>query len=59
MENEEFKLLMKAIDRETKLSVSRIAAMVGFEESAAFSKFFRNQTGKSPRDFRAANGKQA
>lgn len=39
--------------RQTGLSVSRIASMVGFAETAAFSKFFRKETGVAPRDFRA------
>jgi LacI family transcriptional regulator len=36
----------------SELSMARIAAMVGFTESGAFSRFFRNGTGTSPRDFR-------
>lgn len=40
--------------RQTGLSISRIASMVGFAETAGFSKFFRKETGVSPRDFRAA-----
>lgn len=36
----------------SELSMARIAAMVGFTESGAFSRFFRNETGESPRDFR-------
>lgn len=36
----------------TRFSVSRIATMVGFAESAAFSKFFTKQTGLSPREYR-------
>jgi LacI family transcriptional regulator len=42
----------KELLRGSELSVTRIAAMVGFREAAAFSKFFRNATGLSPRDFR-------
>lgn len=38
--------------RETQLSISRIAAMVGFEEVGSFGKFFRNQTQRSPKEFR-------
>lgn len=34
------------------LSVTRIASMVGFQEAAAFSRFFRAGTGLSPRQFR-------
>ena len=40
----------------SELSMTRIAAMVGFQEAAAFSKFFRAATGVSPRDFRARAG---
>jgi LacI family transcriptional regulator len=36
----------------SELSMARIATMVGFQESAAFSRFFRNETGVSPREFR-------
>ncbi len=36
----------------SELSMARIAAMVGFTESGAFSRFFRNETGSAPRDFR-------
>ena len=35
-----------------EISISRIGAMVGFEETAAFSKFFRKHTGLSPRQYR-------
>jgi transcriptional regulator GlxA family with amidase domain len=38
--------------RDTLFSVTRIASMVGFAETAAFSKFFRKQTGLSPSDYR-------
>ncbi len=38
------------------LSMARIALMVGFQESAAFSRFFKNETGKSPREFRQRAG---
>ncbi|MGC4002108.1 MAG: substrate-binding domain-containing protein [Pirellulales bacterium] len=38
--------------RETRLSISRIAAMVGFQEVGAFGKFFRKQTQRSPKAYR-------
>lgn len=36
----------------SELSVTRVASMVGFEEAASFSKFFRTGTGFTPREFR-------
>ena len=42
----------KSLLRETRLSIGRIAVMVGFEEQAAFGKFFRQQTELSPREYR-------
>lgn len=42
----------KTLLKETQISISRISTMVGFEESAAFGKFFRNQTGLTPRAYR-------
>ena len=42
----------KELLRQQKLSVSRIASMVGFEETAALSKFFSKQTGLSPSEYR-------
>lgn len=38
--------------RDSSLSVSRIAALVGFSETAAFTKFFHRHTGQSPRAHR-------
>ncbi len=37
---------------DTRLSISQIASMVGFAETAAFSKFFRRHTGTAPVRFR-------
>lgn len=45
----------KTLLQQTDLSMSRIAAMIGYEETAAFSKFFRNGTGMSPRAFRTSS----
>jgi LacI family transcriptional regulator len=45
---EKAKELLAASD----LSVTRVAARVGFQDASAFSKFFRNGTGLSPRGFR-------
>jgi LacI family transcriptional regulator len=42
----------KTLLKETQISISRIASMVGFQEMAAFGKFFRNQTGLTPREYR-------
>jgi LacI family transcriptional regulator len=38
--------------RGTELSISQIALMIGYEETAAFSKAFRNATGTAPSDYR-------
>ena len=40
----------------TQLFVSRIASMVGFEETASFSRFFAKQTGMSPLAYRRKQG---
>ena len=37
----------------SELSMSQIARMVGYEQTAGFSKFFRRETGTSPRKFRS------
>jgi AraC family transcriptional regulator, transcriptional activator of pobA len=37
----------------TSQSVKQLAAGLGFEDDAYFSRFFRRHTGQSPRDFRA------
>lgn len=37
---------------QTKLSMTRIASMIGYAETAAFSKFFRKAMGVSPREYR-------
>lgn len=42
----------KHLLQSSELSMSNIARMIGFEEAAAFSKFFRKATGMSPREFR-------
>ena len=39
--------------RETKLSVARIGASVGYPDPVVFSRAFKRWTGKSPREFRA------
>lgn len=39
--------------RETKLSITRIGASVGYPDPAVFSRAFKRWTGKSPREFRA------
>jgi LacI family transcriptional regulator len=43
----------KDLLKSTEISLGRIATMVGYNESAAFSKFFRKNTGLSPRSYRA------
>ncbi|MEX2216274.1 MAG: substrate-binding domain-containing protein [Phycisphaeraceae bacterium] len=40
--------------KETELSISQIAQMIGFCETAAFSKFFKKHTGDSPGQRRTA-----
>lgn len=42
----------KNLLRHPEISITRIASIIGFQETAAFSKFFRLQTGLSPRAFR-------
>ena len=42
----------KALLSQTQLSMSRIASMTGYAETAAFSKFFHKATGISPRAYR-------
>ena len=37
------------------LSVQAIAYMLGFSEQAAFSRYFRRETGLSPSEFRDAS----
>ena len=37
------------------LSVQTIADMLGFEEQATFSRYFRRETGMSPSEFRESN----
>lgn len=46
--------LHRAIDlmRDTRLTLTEIAAELTFGDSAAFSRFFRRQTGSTARDFR-------
>jgi LacI family transcriptional regulator len=39
--------------RQPNISISRISAMVGFAETASFSKFFHKLEGMSPRAYRA------
>jgi AraC-like DNA-binding protein len=39
---------------ETKLSIGRIAASVGYSDPVVFSRAFKRWTGKSPREFRAS-----
>jgi LacI family transcriptional regulator len=39
------------------LSASQIAQMVGYQEAAAFSKFFRNAAGMTPSEFRQDAGR--
>lgn len=41
--------------RATKASITAIAAQVGFEDSAYFSRVFRKQLGVSPAEYRAAS----
>jgi AraC-like DNA-binding protein len=36
------------------LSISRIAWLLGYEEVSAFTRAFKRQTGKTPRDYRAS-----
>ncbi|HZZ57809.1 MAG TPA: helix-turn-helix transcriptional regulator [Opitutaceae bacterium] len=38
--------------RDTRLNLSAIAGEAGFADSAAFARFFRQQTGSTARDFR-------
>lgn len=38
----------------TDLSMGRISSMVGYANSPAFTRFFRNLTGKSPKQFRSS-----
>jgi AraC family transcriptional regulator len=40
----------------TKLAVSEVSALLGFSEPAAFSRWFRQQTGRSPAQQRRTNG---
>lgn len=42
----------KASLQQSELSVSNIAASLGFRDLATFSHFFRKHTGQSPRDYR-------
>ena len=42
----------KASLQQSELSVSNIAASLGFRDLATFSHFFRKRTGQSPRDYR-------
>lgn len=42
----------KHLLQSSKLSASQIAQMVGFQETAAFSKFFRSAAGMTPTEFR-------
>jgi LacI family transcriptional regulator len=42
----------KELLRKTQFSVSRIAEMIGFEETAPFTRFFTRETGLSPMAFR-------
>jgi len=42
----------KASLQQSELSISNIAASLGFRDLATFSHFFRKHTGHSPRDFR-------
>jgi LacI family transcriptional regulator len=37
---------------DTELSITRIGAMVGFAESASFTRFIKRHTGVSPREYR-------
>jgi transcriptional regulator GlxA family with amidase domain len=41
-----------------ELSITRIAALVGFAETAAFSKFFTKHVGLSPRQYREQKTKK-
>ena len=43
----------KASLQQSELSISNIAASLGFRDLAGFSHFFRQHTGQSPRDYRA------
>ena len=47
----------KTLLRQTQLSIARIAGMVGFDEQAAFGKFFRQQTQQTPRAYRKQEAK--
>lgn len=42
----------KASLQQSELSISNIAASLGFRDLATFSHFFRKHTGQSPRDYR-------
>jgi AraC-like DNA-binding protein len=37
------------------LSIQQICDMLGFKEQTAFSRYFRRETGTTPKDFRKAN----
>ncbi|MDP0498334.1 MAG: AraC family transcriptional regulator [Verrucomicrobiota bacterium JB024] len=43
-----------ALMRDQRLSLAQIAEMVGFRSSAAFTRFVRRETGKSPSELRRA-----
>ncbi|MCE9553744.1 MAG: substrate-binding domain-containing protein [Planctomycetes bacterium] len=45
----------KELLEKTQFSISRIALMVGFEETAPFTRFFTKQTGISPSKYRVSN----
>jgi AraC-like DNA-binding protein len=38
--------------RDSRVSLSRVAELCGYESAAAFSKAFRKHVGQSPRDYR-------
>lgn len=44
----------KRLLRFTDLTVRQVSRRLGFSDAAYFSKFFRVQSGESPRSFRAA-----
>ena len=45
----------KGLLLDTNLPIHDVAAKVGYDDSLAFSKVFKNQTGMSPRAFRSEN----
>lgn len=44
--------------RSSSLSVTQISAQLGFSEARAFSRAFKQWTGRSPRDFRQSRARQ-